>query len=164
MLDGASAVLSLALFLSTLTSLPPFIRTSTAQLTVSYIIVEIPKRQIFRRTVTTITTTTLARTTMSSSSTTPLAQSASTPTSVTDHVAPKSFPLLDLPDELILQVLKHAVVTSSEDIVIPVLKGRRLDPPEPELHLAQPAITRVSRAFRCEGIMSTLSHEENSIK
>lgn len=93
---------------------------------------------------------------MSSSSTTPLAQSASTRTSGTDHVAPKSFPLLDLPDELILQVLKHAVVTSSEDIVIPVLKGRRLDPPEPELHLAQPAITRVSRAFRCEGIINTL--------
>lgn len=101
---------------------------------------------------------------MSSSSTTPLAQSASTPTSVTDHEAPKSFPLLDLPDELILQVLKHAVVTSSEDIVIPVLKGRRLDPPEPELPLAQPAITRVSRAFRCEGIINTLSHEESSIE
>ncbi|KAF2210650.1 hypothetical protein CERZMDRAFT_99263 [Cercospora zeae-maydis SCOH1-5] len=61
-----------------------------------------------------------------------------------------SFPVLDLTPELVLRVLEHALIVSSKDNPI-VIRGGRED------H-KQPAVTRVCRLFRSEGLPLFYKH------
>ena len=70
--------------------------------------------------------------------------------------------LLDLPDELLVEILRYVVVVSSEDnmIMVPTAHKQHLAHCKNKAHvskagsshqLAQPAITRVCRGLRVEG-------------